>query len=132
MKRLGILGLVLVIFIGLAACSGSNYEDEVTEVVKEFKAGHGSMADKVTRKNSAILVYEDGKYIGIACKMDKRIIEAYYKKMSGTKNRLELVTNLDIVKYIKEDAEVSYKERYGKKIKSRKLVIIQIFERRVL
>ncbi|MBC1522650.1 cystatin-like fold lipoprotein [Listeria booriae] len=117
MKKIGILVLMLMFLVSLVSCGGSKYEDEITEAVQAFKYDFGSMAEKVTRENSAILVYDDGKYIGVASKMDGRIIDSYYKKISGTKKRLELVTDLDIEKYIKEDAEVSYKERYGEEIK---------------
>ncbi|MBC6310829.1 hypothetical protein HCJ66_14910 [Listeria sp. FSL L7-1582] len=116
MKKILILGIGLMLLVGLVACGENEYEDEITTAVQKFKDDHGAYAEKVKRKNSAILVYDDGKYIGIASEIEGRTVDSYYKKMSDTKNHLELVTNLDTENYIKEDAKVSYKERHGKEL----------------
>lgn len=117
MKKILILGIGLLLLTGLAACGSNEYEDEITAVVNDFKEAHGSFADKVTRDNSTILVYDDGKYISIANKIDGRVIDSYYQKASGTKDQLKLVTNLDTEDYIKKDAKLNYEEKNGKEVK---------------
>ncbi|MBC6310819.1 hypothetical protein HCJ66_14860 [Listeria sp. FSL L7-1582] len=57
------------------ACGGNKYDDEIDASILTYKETYGEDAKKVTRKNSAVLIYDDGKYVGVAGTVGGQVIE---------------------------------------------------------
>lgn len=79
----------------LSACGGNKYDKAIDEIIKqrkEYFEDRGDDASKITRENSIIRVFEDGKYIQHAYYLSdsprKLSTYAYYEKVGDKYERM--------------------------------------------
>ncbi|CAM4026640.1 hypothetical protein LIBO111022_00815 [Listeria booriae] len=117
MKKIGMLGLMLMFLVSLVACGGSKYDEVIDKVVAQDKKSMSSnymsdIADELNRKTADVKVYDDGKYIEL--KFGKNNYESFFKRMSDGSYE---EASYDDKEYVKEDAKLEYEEKNGREVK---------------
>jgi uncharacterized protein YxeA len=115
MKKILVVIFIMCLGMILAACGEQDKYNEAIDssikVEKEYWKNNDSEleAKKITRKNSEVEVYDDGKYILL--KFPELDYETEYKRKGN--GYYELPTS-DEREYMKNDAKLVYAEKNGK------------------
>lgn len=115
MKKILIIGFIVCLGIVLGACGEKDKYNEAIEMClkedKKLALSYTSESEQkeMTRNNSNIKVYDDGKYVYINFTVNDD--EGYFKRKSD--GSYDMGT-YDDEEYMKNDAKLVYSEKNGK------------------
>ncbi|WP_078393435.1 cystatin-like fold lipoprotein [Shouchella patagoniensis] len=102
MKK-SLLSVGVLIVLLLAACGGSEFDDEIEEVIDLYKNDDSAMMwmdeEQITRDNADISVYEGGRYIKIGFfdleDEDKTVRHEFYERSGDSYEWLPRMNQTD-------------------------------------